>query len=1032
MKPGVAASRPEFFGSLLVRGRALPVWLTSLFLLGSLTPDSHAQVITNITASGTTGTVITPSGTTYNITGGTRPGGGPNLFHSFGQFSIGALDTARFNNTPATPTSNILSRVTGGNPSNIFGTIDTLTYPGATLWLINPAGVVFGPTATLNVAGSVNIATADYLRTTDGARYYADLGKVSTLSMTPVAAFGFLGPSPPTAVRVKGSNLAVPDGQTLSLVGGNRTFEDTTEAVPVTVPAGVTMAGGRLSAASGRVNAVSLGTVASAAIGGEVVFTGSGLTATVTPVGFTTMGTILLNQTALVDTSGNPGGTIFMRGGQLTLDGNQESACCLRTSLVSDTTGPADHPSGVPGIDLNADNVTITGHAFITAGGRTGSGNAADINIVATDSIAATGRSGVGNDYTIGTETFSAGNAGNITLTANTILLIDAAILANSNVGASGAAGAITLQGHAGLPADTVRLTGDTGLFTFAGGNGASGAIRILARDISLTNHVVLSSLANGTGDAGGIELTQADTILLNDRVFIETFAMQGRGGKISLHANSGISITDADLASTVNGGSRPGGDIVLHAPALTIRDSVINAETLGDGPAGSVILEATTLLAERVSIFDEGAPGPAAGAAGQIIVQGLSGPGTLPSTAMLTDSSLRTSVFGTGEGGAISIGASSALTLTNTDMVAFVNRGLLGDTGDITLTAPTITITGGTISTDTFGSRRAGSVALQDVGNLTLSGGATLSSRSTSAGAGAGDGGTVTITASSFNATGSTVTTSAQQAGGGDITISADNLSLGPGSIVSAQSAGPGDAGSILLTSGNTIVLNGGAITTTAAQASGGDITLTASYMTRLINSQITSSVQGGPATSGGNITLDPQFVILQNSQILAQAFQGTGGNISIVAGVLLVDPNSVIDASSQLGVSGSVNLQAPIQNLSGALVPLRQPLIQVAMSGDRCAASPTGQLSSFVQAGRDGVPPEPGSFLSSPLALEDLEARPPKPGQGAVRPPARLGQRLEPAAGFPVSASPATLVAGCSSGGSTRLPQRSDLLTP
>ena len=54
------------------------------------------------------------------------------------------------------------------------------------------------------------------------------------------------------------------------------------------------------------------------------------------------------------------------------------------------------------------------------------------------------------------------------------------------------------------------------------------------------------------------------------------------------------------------------------------------------------------------------------------------------------------------------------------------------------------------------------------------------------------------------------------------------------------------------------------------------------------------------GPQTTGGNITIDPEFVILQNSQIVANAFAGQGGNIQITAEAFLADPDSRVDASS------------------------------------------------------------------------------------------------------------------------------------
>src|SRR5215831_16949409 len=129
-----------------------------------------------------------PSGKVqYDITGGTRPGGGTNLFHSFGDFSVPTNNIANFLNSGSVdlggnvlgnglPTSNILGRVTGGNPSSIFGTIQTNGVGGfgsANLFLMNPAGVIFGPTVTLNVGGMAVFTTADYLKLADSKLFNA-------------------------------------------------------------------------------------------------------------------------------------------------------------------------------------------------------------------------------------------------------------------------------------------------------------------------------------------------------------------------------------------------------------------------------------------------------------------------------------------------------------------------------------------------------------------------------------------------------------------------------------------------------------------------------------------------------------------------------------------------------------------------------------------------------------------------------------------------------------------------------------------
>ena len=127
---------------------------------------SLAQAETPITPSGLHTTVsapiLLPSGQTqFDITGGTRPGGGANLFHSFGDFNAPNNNIANFLNDSGLATSNILGRVTGGNVSNIFGTIQTTGFGNANLFLMNPAGFCLahshgqrgGGVASLHVGG---------------------------------------------------------------------------------------------------------------------------------------------------------------------------------------------------------------------------------------------------------------------------------------------------------------------------------------------------------------------------------------------------------------------------------------------------------------------------------------------------------------------------------------------------------------------------------------------------------------------------------------------------------------------------------------------------------------------------------------------------------------------------------------------------------------------------------------------------------------------------------------------------------------
>ena len=98
-------------------------------------------------------------------------------------------------------------------------------------------------------------------------------------------------------------------------------------------------------------------------------------------------------------------------------------------------------------------------------------------------------------------------------------------------------------------------------------------------------------------------------------------------------------------------------------------------------------------------------------------------------------------------------------------------------------------------------------------------------------------------------------------------------------GQLVS-QVVGDGNAGNITAHSGSTFVMNNSSMTTEATQASGGQIEITAPEMVQLSYSKVSTSVAGSAVdTAGGNIMIDPQFVVLQNSQVIAQAFAGAGG---------------------------------------------------------------------------------------------------------------------------------------------------------
>jgi len=162
--------------------------------------------------------------------------------------------------------------------------------------------------------------------------------------------------------------------------------------------------------------------------------------------------------------------------------------------------------------------------------------------------------------------------------------------------------------------------------------------------------------------------------------------------------------------------------------------------------------------------------------------------------------------------------------------------------------------------------------------------------------------------------------------------------------------------------------LLDGARISTEALSSDGGDISIQAGKLVYLNASQITTSVGSG-AGNGGNITIDPTFVVLIDSQIIANAFGGNGGNISIVADNFLTN-NSVVQASSQLGLPGSVQIAAPKVDVNSGLATLNASYLDASsLMRESCAArAGRSQANSFTGTGRGGLAQGPGA-LGAPV---------------------------------------------------------------
>ena len=448
---------------------------------------------------------------------------GSNLFHSFTQFNIGEDQKVLFNSPPGIV--NILTRVTGGSPSEILGSLGVIG--DANLFLINPNGITFGANAKLNLQGSFVASTASSFVFAEGIYSATNPQASSLLTVNTPIGLQYGGTS--SSIRVQEAALKVDPGQTLALIGGEVSIE-----------------GGNLKAPEGQLE------VGSVADNGLVSLnpTAKGWSLSYANVAnFQNISITSFNKKSpILDTSGDSGGNINLQGKQIIL---------ADTSQISSTTSGAGSGGSLV---VNASELfLIKGLDSLLATVTTATGNGGNITVNTGKLILEDGAS-ISTDSasfveSSGNKRLATGNAGNLTVNASVSVELSKGSLLTSITQGSGDAGNINII------TPNLTIQNDAGVAVSSLSTGNAGKLTIAARTINLNNGGQLISTSDIGKGGGNIILQDVNSLILRNNSSISTNAGgEGNGGNITIATDLltalGNSRITADATEFGNGGN--------------------------------------------------------------------------------------------------------------------------------------------------------------------------------------------------------------------------------------------------------------------------------------------------------------------------------------------------------------------------------------------------------------------------------------------------------------------------------------------
>jgi filamentous hemagglutinin family protein len=949
---------------------------------------------------------------------------GANLFHSFQEFNVGEGRSAYFTNPAGI--ENILTRVTGANPSNILGTLG-VSGGNANLFLINPNGILFGQNARLDVGGSFTATTANAIKLGDTGLFSASepatsnllTVRPSALFFNAIAAGAIVNRSQAQSLSGQTNSsdgpvgLQVPTGKTLALVGGNVAIE-----------------GGNLTAAGGRIelgSVAGVGEVSLSEIGNRWLFGYNNINS---------FGNIRLEGGAFVDASGEGGGDVHLQGAQLemtqgslisadTLGSGNGGEILVRTTETVALSEGSVIAAAVFGSGTGGDLTITTGRLLVRDGAvvstvTASTGKGGTLSVTASDTVEVIGESADGQAASgLFAVTVGEADAGNLTIATGRLLVRDGAQVSAAGTGtrSTGKGGTLSVTAL-----DSVEVIGTSvdgraasGLFASTEGEGDAGDLtiatgRLLVRDgalvtagtgtrstgkggrlsITASDSVevigraandqfpsALSASTQGEGDAGDLTIATGRLLVRDGAVVSAATRSTGKGGTLSVTASDSVELIGTSAngqaisgLSTQTEGEGDAGDLTIATGRLLVRDgALVTASTSGTGKGGMLSVTAS----DSVEVIGRSADGRfSSGLSTQTRGERDAGGLTIATRRLLVrdGAQVTASTFGTGRGGMLSVTASDTVELIGTSADGQFSSSL---------------------STQTQGEGDGGDLAIA-TGRLLVRDG----SRVTASTLGTGGGGTLSVTASDsvevigrsadgqFPSRLTALTTGAGNAR--DLTIATEQLTIRDGAEVNVSSRGTGIAGKFRVEADAIRLDNQGKISADTL-GGGGNINVYTGNLILRRGSSITTNATGNNIT-GGNITIDTDNLVAvpkEDSDISANAQNSFGGRVIVNAqGIFGTEfrprdtPLSDITASSALGpqFNGIVQLNTPGIDPSRGLANLPTELVDASNQIAQTCGAGGGEAgkNEFIVTGRRGMPSNPYEPLSNEQALEDI----------------------------------------------------------